>query len=45
MAAQEREFSRLVSWEVFNFMSVEHAICEFDDSNIVNIKQSNSKTL
>ena len=41
MAAQEREFSRLVSWEVFNFMSVEHAICEFDDSNIVNIKGYN----
>ena len=41
MASQEREFSRLLSWEVFNFMSVEHAICEFDDSNIVNIKGYN----
>jgi len=41
MASQEREFSRLLSWEVFNFMSVEHAICEFDNSNIVNIKGYN----
>lgn len=33
--------SRLQFWEVWNFMSVEHAKCEFDNRNIINIKGYN----
>ena len=34
-------YSRLVSWEVWNFMSIEHGKCEFDERNIVNLKGYN----
>ena len=34
-------YSRLIKWEVFNFMSIEHGECEFDDKNIVNLKGYN----
>lgn len=35
------EYSRLIKWEVFNFMSIEHGECEFDERNIVNLKGYN----
>lgn len=34
-------YSKIVSWEVFNFMSIAHAVCEFDERNIVNLKGYN----
>lgn len=34
-------YSRLVAWEVWNFMSIEHGKCEFDERNIVNLKGYN----
>ena len=34
-------YSRLIKWEVFNFMSIEHGECEFDERNIVNLKGYN----
>lgn len=34
-------FPKLVSWEVWNFMSIEHAVCEFDEKNIINLKGYN----
>ena len=34
-------YSKILSWEVWNFMSIEHAVCEFDDSNIINLKGYN----
>lgn len=34
-------YARLLAWEVYNFMSVEHGKCEFDDRNIINIKGYN----
>lgn len=34
-------YSKLVSWEVWNFMSVAHGKCEFDERNIVNLKGYN----
>lgn len=34
-------FSRLLSWEVWNFMSIEHGKMEFDEKNIINIKGYN----
>ena len=34
-------YSRLIKWEVTNFMSIEHGECEFDDRNIINIKGYN----
>lgn len=34
-------YSRLIAWEVWNFMSIEHAKAEFDESNIVNFKGYN----
>lgn len=34
-------FSRLVAWEVFNFMCVEHGKAEFDNSGILNFKGYN----
>lgn len=34
-------YSRLVAWEVFNFMCVEHGKAEFDDSGILNFKGYN----
>lgn len=35
------EYARLLRWEVWNFMSIAHGICEFDSSNIINIKGYN----
>lgn len=34
-------YSRLVAWEVFNFMCVEHGKAEFDNSGILNFKGYN----
>ena len=34
-------YSRLVSWEVYNFMAYSHAKCEFDERGIVTIKGYN----
>jgi len=34
-------YASLVSWEVTNFMSISHGVCEFDDSNMINIKGYN----
>lgn len=34
-------FSRLLAWEVYNFMSIEYAKVSFDDTNIINIKGYN----
>lgn len=35
------QHSRLVSWEIFNFMSISHAMFTFDETNIINIKGYN----
>ena len=35
-------YSRLVAWEVWNFMSLTHAKAEFDEKNIVNFKGYNN---
>lgn len=37
----DSSFSRLVSWEVWNFMSIKNAKCEFDERNIINLKGYN----
>lgn len=34
-------YSKLVSWEVYNFMAISHGKCEFDDSNIIVLKGYN----
>ena len=34
-------YSRLVSWEVWNFMSIGHAKVDFDERNIINLKGYN----
>lgn len=34
-------YAKLVSWEVINFMSIKHGICEFDEKNIVVLKGYN----
>lgn len=34
-------YPRMLYWEVWNFMSIEHGKCEFDDRNIVNLKGYN----
>ena len=34
-------YPRLVKWEVFNFMAIEHGVCEFDDTNIILLKGYN----
>lgn len=34
-------YSRLISWEVWNFMTIEHGVVSFDERNIVNIKGYN----
>lgn len=33
--------SKLVAWEVWNFMSIKHGKVEFDERNIINIKGYN----
>ena len=35
-------FSRLLGWEVTNFMSFDHGKVDFDDTNIINIKGYNN---
>lgn len=35
-------YSRLIGWEVWNFMTIEHAKVTFDESNILNFKGYNS---
>lgn len=37
----EVEYSRLEFWEVWNFMSITHGKCEFDERGIVNLKGYN----
>lgn len=37
----ENPYPRILYWEVWNFMSIEHGKCEFDDRNIVNLKGYN----
>lgn len=37
----DNPYARLVSWEVWNFMSFKHAKVEFDDKNILNFKGYN----
>lgn len=37
----ENAYSRLLWWEITNFMSIGHARCEFDERNIINIKGYN----
>lgn len=37
----EENYSKLVAWEIFNFMSIEYAKLTFDETNIVNIKGYN----
>ncbi len=34
-------FSQITRWEVWNFMSIEHGCCEFDERNIINLKGYN----
>lgn len=38
---REGHYSRIVAWEVWNFMSIKYAKVEFDESNILNIKGYN----
>lgn len=37
----ENHYPRMLYWEAWNFMSIEHGKCEFDDRNIVNLKGYN----
>lgn len=37
----ENPYPRMLYWEAWNFMSIEHGKCEFDDRNIVNLKGYN----
>lgn len=41
VAENVNPYPRMLWWEVFNFMSIEHGKCEFDDRNIVNLKGYN----
>lgn len=34
-------YPNIKKWEVYNFMSIEHGVCEFDDSNIIFLKGYN----
>lgn len=34
-------YPKLEKWEVYNFMSIEHGVCKFDDSNIIFLKGYN----
>lgn len=34
-------YAKLKKWEVYNFMSIEHGVCEFDESNIIFLKGYN----
>lgn len=37
----ENTYSRLLGWEVWNFMSIKHGMVEFDESNVINLKGYN----
>ena len=37
----ENLYSRMLGWEVWNFMSIKHGKVEFDDRNIINLKGYN----
>jgi hypothetical protein len=37
----ENPYARMLYWEVWNFMSIEHGKCEFDERNIINLKGYN----
>lgn len=39
--SEQSTYSKLVKWEVYNFMSIEHGECEFDERNIINLKGYN----
>lgn len=41
MSEATNPYSRLLGWEVWNFMSIEHAKVEFDERNIINFKGYN----
>ena len=38
---RQGQYSKLIAWEVWNFMSIEYAKVEFDGTNIINIKGYN----
>jgi len=38
---RQGQYSKVVAWEVWNFMSIEYAKVEFDGTNIINIKGYN----
>jgi len=37
----DSEYSKLIGWEVWNFMTISHAKVEFDNKNIINFKGYN----
>ena len=41
MSEATNPYSRLLGWEGWNFMSIEHAKVEFDERNIINFKGYN----
>lgn len=41
VAESVNPYSSIVSWEVWNFQSIEHGKCEFDERNIINLKGYN----
>lgn len=41
VVASENPYSRILWWEVWNFMSIEHGKAEFDERNIINFKGYN----
>lgn len=41
VAESVNPYSSITSWEVWNFQSIEHGKCEFDEHNIINLKGYN----
>lgn len=41
VAESVNPYSNIISWEVWNFQSIEHGKCEFDERNIINLKGYN----
>lgn len=41
VAENVNPYSSITSWEVWNFQSIEHGKCEFDERNIINLKGYN----
>lgn len=41
VAESVNPYSSITSWEVWNFQSIEHGKCEFDERNIINLKGYN----